>query len=163
MDIGDILFIAFLLFCAWLTYKINTARLRETIAKEDGIRTVLLTDFLIENYEKYYSRKYGEDKVKEINWENITSNEYVEMFKEHGVYIREYDEKSIVIPWEHVKSWQVKKGDRIKSGYRGTRYDLSYIEARIENMDVPMRLYILVTEIDKNIICFRKMAKEKEI
>ena len=163
MDIGDILFIAFLLFCAWVAYKSNTERIRRTTAKEDGIRTVLLTDFLIENYEKYYSKKYGEDKAKEINWENITSNDYVEMFKENGVYIREYDEKNIVIPWEYVKSWQVKRGDRRKLASGKTRYDLSYIEARIENMDVPMRLYILVTEIDKNIICFRKMAKEKEI
>jgi len=90
------------------------------------------------------------------------------MLKENQVYIREYDETGMVIPWEYVRRWQIKRGDWIepiggKYSLSHGSYDMSYIEAVIAKLPIPLRVFILVDPIDKKIIRFRKMVGDKEL
>ena len=163
MDILDILFLGFILFFIWAFYKITTVKYRLTKVKEEGIRIGYDNIFLWDNYISYYSKKYGEDKAKELTYENVSSQDYIKMLKENEIYIREYDENSILIPWEYVRTWQIKRGDILEPiGWGHRSRDMGYIQAFIAKLPVSLTVYILVDPIDKKITRFRKIAGEKE-
>ena len=158
----DILFFCFLLFLIWAGYQTITIKYRLTKVKEEGIIIGYDNIFLWDNYIFYYSKKYGEDKAKELTYENVTIHDYIEMLKENEVYIREYDEKSMLIPWEYVRSWQIKRGDILEGIGMHRSRDMGYIQAFIAKLPVTLTVYILVDPIDKKITRFRKIAGEKE-
>jgi len=163
-----ILLVGCMLFGIFFWYVTTTEKYRLTKVKEEGIKVVYNNIWVWDNYVSYYSKKYGEDKAKALTFENVPSHEYIEMLKENQVYIREYDETGMVIPWEYVRRWQIKRGDWIepiggKYSLSHGSYDMSYIEAVIAKLPIPLRVFILVDPIDKKIIRFRKMVGDKEL
>jgi len=167
MEYLDVILLgAFLLFAIWSGYQIATVKYRLTKVKEEGIKIGYDNIFLWDNYISYYSKKYGEDKAKELTYEDVSSHDYLEMLKENEVYIREHDEDSMLINWEYVKKWQVKPGEVLDpiggKGFGHSSRDMGYIQTFIADLPIPLTVYILIDPIDKKITRFKKMVGDKE-
>lgn len=128
-------------------------KINETQVDDNGIRIKYNNNQLKNNYYLYYEKKHGEQAAKELNLGQLSKKEWMEYNKEMAIGLTDFTEDNMLIPWESVISWKRKAR---------SRREQDYINVNVQNMELPIKVYMATMIIGKKASFFKKMALDKK-